>query len=230
MAEPQTELALGTTINVVLGEPATYDIAGFEALAGLLAAEVVDVVNIGAGGGSAAVQSYIPLKTGEEVKRSGAISYNDRTVQMGRHLADNAVHQALKSGFDGANKGKVHSVAIVYADLSADYFTATISGFAEEQLDANTFKMLNVTFSPTRKVVSKAGATVYTLSYAAGANGTIIGNTSQQVESGEDGTAVYASASSGFVFDEWSDSSTENPRIDDNVTGNITVTASFIAD
>lgn len=225
MAEPQTELAVGTVMKVVLGEPATYDIAGFEALT---FGEVVDVVNIGAGGGTAAVQSYVPLKTGVTVKRSGAIDYQDRTVQMGRHVDSNAVHQALKSGFDGANKGKVHSIGIYYVDGGIDFFVATVSGFAEEQLEANTFKFVNVTLSPTDKVVTKAGSTVYTLTYTAGANGTIIGDTSQIVESGEDGTLVYASPSAGYGFGQWSDASTENPRIDENVTTNITVTASFV--
>ena len=225
MAEPQTDLAVGTVMKVALGEPTTYDIAGFEALT---YGEVVDVVNIGAGGGTAAVQSYVPLKTGVTVKRSGAIDYADRAIQMGRHVDSNTTHQLLKAGFDGPNKGRVHSIGIYYADGSIDFFVATISSFTDEQLEANSFKMSTVTLSPTDKVVTKTGTTVYTLSYTAGANGTIIGETSQLVESGEDGTAVYASASAGYEFDQWSDSSTDNPRTDTNVTANKSVTATFV--
>lgn len=229
MAEPQTELAVGTYMKVIVGEPTTYDVAGFESIMAA-AGEVVDVVNIGAGGGTAAVQSYVPLKTGVTVKRSGAIDYQDRTVQMGRHVETNAVHQALKSGFDGVNKGLVHSVGIYYVDGSVDFFVATISSFAEEQLEANTFKFVNVTLSPTDKTVTKVGTGVFTLAYAAGANGAVYGDLEQRVEDGEDGTAVFAAPLNPLTheFDQWSDASTDNPRTDLNVTANITVTAQFV--
>ena len=69
----------------------------------------------------------------------------------------------------------------------------------------------------------------YTLAYAAGANGSLTGTTSQTVASGASGTAVTAVANSGFHFVNWSDSSTANPRTDTNVLANINVTANFAA-
>jgi len=68
----------------------------------------------------------------------------------------------------------------------------------------------------------------YTLTYTAGENGTISGTSPQTVEHGSSGSSVTAVADSDFVFLKWSDNSTNNPRTDSNVTGDITVTAEFI--
>ena len=67
----------------------------------------------------------------------------------------------------------------------------------------------------------------YTLTYTAGANGTITGTSPQTVNHGASGTAVTAVPSTGYHFVNWSDASTANPRTDTNVTGDISVTANF---
>jgi Divergent InlB B-repeat domain/FG-GAP-like repeat/Putative peptidoglycan binding domain len=69
--------------------------------------------------------------------------------------------------------------------------------------------------------------TVYNLDYSAGANGSLSGNLSQFVFAGADGTAVTAVPDNGYQFVNWSDSSTDNPRTDTNVTQDISVTANF---
>ncbi len=67
----------------------------------------------------------------------------------------------------------------------------------------------------------------HTLTYTAGANGTIVGTTPQTVPNGGSGTAVTATPSPGYHFVSWSDGSTANPRTDTNVTADHAVTASF---
>lgn len=67
----------------------------------------------------------------------------------------------------------------------------------------------------------------FTLTYSAGSNGSISGDTPQTVNSGDSGTAVTAVPDSGYQFTSWSDSSTDNPRTDTDVTADISVTASF---
>ena len=67
----------------------------------------------------------------------------------------------------------------------------------------------------------------YMLSYAASANGSIVGEAAQSVPLGGAGTGVTASAAAGYHFVQWSDGSTMNPRTETNVTANVTVTASF---
>ena len=67
----------------------------------------------------------------------------------------------------------------------------------------------------------------YTLTYVAGSNGTLSGSTPQTVTQGASGTAVTAVPATGYHFANWSDNSTDNPRTDTNVQGNISVTANF---
>ncbi|MEV4999502.1 InlB B-repeat-containing protein [Nocardioides sp. LML1-1-1.1] len=67
----------------------------------------------------------------------------------------------------------------------------------------------------------------HTLTYAAGAHGSLGGTTPQTVQHGSDGTAVTAIPATGYHFVQWSDGSTTNPRTDTNVTADISVTAQF---
>lgn len=69
----------------------------------------------------------------------------------------------------------------------------------------------------------------YTLSYTAGANGSISGDATQIVIRTTTGTAVTAVPDAGYSFEKWSDDSTDNPRIDGSVTESIEVTAYFTA-
>lgn len=66
-----------------------------------------------------------------------------------------------------------------------------------------------------------------TVTYAASANGTISGTSAQTVPDGGRGTEVTAVPDSGYYFAQWNDGSHANPRIDINVTANLSVSASF---
>ena len=68
---------------------------------------------------------------------------------------------------------------------------------------------------------------VYTLIYSAGQNGSISGSSTQNVNRLSSGSSVSAVASTGYAFTQWSDGSTENPRTEVSVTGNVSVVASF---
>ena len=78
-----------------------------------------------------------------------------------------------------------------------------------------------------KSVTASFAINTYTLTYTAGANGSISGTTPQTVNHGASGTAVTAVPASGYHFVNWSDSSTANPRTDTNVTANKSVTAFF---
>ncbi|MEI6649482.1 MAG: InlB B-repeat-containing protein, partial [Actinomycetes bacterium] len=69
----------------------------------------------------------------------------------------------------------------------------------------------------------------YTLTYSAGANGSITGTTPQTVSFGSNGAQVTAVPDSGYHFTTWSDGVLTAARTDLNVSGNITVSASFAA-
>ncbi|MCC5877692.1 MAG: InlB B-repeat-containing protein, partial [Candidatus Sumerlaeia bacterium] len=68
---------------------------------------------------------------------------------------------------------------------------------------------------------------VYTVSYTAGAGGSLSGPASQDVVEGANGSPVTANAEPGFAFVQWSDEVTDNPRTDINITGDATYTAEF---
>jgi hypothetical protein len=67
----------------------------------------------------------------------------------------------------------------------------------------------------------------YTLTYTAGEGGSLTGDVLQTVLHGEDGTAVTAVPDPGFSFVQWSDNITDNPRIDENITEDLSVSAEF---
>ncbi len=68
---------------------------------------------------------------------------------------------------------------------------------------------------------------VYTLTYGAGANGSISGVSPQSVGEGGSGSAVTAVPNAGYSFIQWSDGSTSNPRVDGNILGDLMVGAIF---
>jgi C1A family cysteine protease len=70
-------------------------------------------------------------------------------------------------------------------------------------------------------------AAAHTVVFLAGPNGWLEGDTTQTVAHGGSTTAVAAYAPYGFVFDRWSDGSTENPRTLSNVAADATLTATF---
>ena len=72
-----------------------------------------------------------------------------------------------------------------------------------------------------------ANIQTYNLTYSAGTGGSISGATSQNVPHGGSGTAITVTPDSGYSFTQWSDASTDNPRIDVNVMADITVQAQF---
>ncbi len=70
----------------------------------------------------------------------------------------------------------------------------------------------------------------FALTYTAAAHGSIGGEASQTVAYGADGSAVTALPDTGYHFVQWSDGSTANPRVDVDVTADLSVTASFEID
>ena len=67
----------------------------------------------------------------------------------------------------------------------------------------------------------------YTLTYLAGANGSLSGETTQVVLLGHTGSPVFPAPDEGYAFWKWSDDFEESVRADENVTADITATALF---
>ncbi len=77
------------------------------------------------------------------------------------------------------------------------------------------------------RVTADDGIVLHTLTYAAGAHGSVTGALLQTVNDGADGTPVTAVGDQYFHFAAWSDGRTDNPRTDTNVVADVTVTATF---
>lgn len=77
------------------------------------------------------------------------------------------------------------------------------------------------------RVTVDDGLAQHTLTYTAGANGTVWGPASQAVQDGGSGLPILAHPDTGHHFVSWSDGRTDNPRTDINITADVTVTAVF---
>ncbi|MDD5094177.1 MAG: S8 family serine peptidase [Dehalococcoidia bacterium] len=120
------------------------------------------------------------------------------------------------------------SSATINITPDTGYHIATITDNGVSQTIVNPYVIYNVTAA--HSVAVTFAINTYTLTYTAGANGSISGSSPQTVNYGSSGTAVTAVPATGYHFVNWSDSSTANPRTDTNVTANITVTANFAFD
>jgi hypothetical protein len=216
-------ISVGYTLAISLGAPNTYNSAGFAAKSWTV---VTDVETIPDFGGTAQVPEFTPLANGVVDKAKGSINYGDFTAPLRRRIED-VGQDLLQSGFDGVNRDSVFSVRLTHPTGGTLYFTAFITSFTYNIADANAWTRNSVTFAINNKPV--AVESVYTVTFVAGTNGSIVGTAVQIVASGGSTAAVYAAPDAGYVFDEWSDSDTDNPRVVTNVTANATLTATFVA-
>jgi uncharacterized repeat protein (TIGR02543 family) len=100
------------------------------------------------------------------------------------------------------------------------YQTVTVPKVAK----AGSFYLVS---ESTGEVKDALNLSTYTLAYTPGNNGTILGSNVQVVSSGGSGSQVTASPNTGYHFTSWSDGSTINPRVDNNITTNLSVSANF---
>ena len=119
----------------------------------------------------------------------------------------------------------------VIASSSVDYGSDATAP-APPTRDGYTFTGWNVAFNNvTSDLTVTAQYTInsYTLTYTAGAGGSLTGSTTQEITHGGDGEEVIATPNDGYEFVKWSDGLTTNSRTDTNISGDITVEAEFVA-
>jgi hypothetical protein len=108
------------------------------------------------------------------------------------------------------------------ADIGHHFVKWSDDSVANPRTDAGVTASINVT--------ATFEIDTFILNYAAGAGGSLTGETSQVVDYNTSGTAVTAVADIGHHFVKWSDDSVANPRTDVGVTASINVTATFEID
>ena len=123
--------------------------------------------------------------------------------------------QTVNYGADGTLVTAVPNTGYHFVDWSDGVLTA-----ARTDLDVTA----NIT------VTANFAIDTFTLTYTAGAGGTIEGTSPQTVNYGADGTLVTAVPNTGYHFVDWSDGVLTAARTDLNVTANLSVTANFAID
>ncbi|MCX7048805.1 MAG: InlB B-repeat-containing protein [Candidatus Sumerlaeota bacterium] len=123
-----------------------------------------------------------------------------------------ATSQTVIQGASGTTVTAVPNTGYHFIQWSDGVLTAS-------RADANVTTNITVT--------ANFGINQYALIYAAGANGSISGATTQTVNYGASGTTVTAIPNTGYHFVQWNDGLLTASRMDTNVTTNIRVTAIF---
>ena len=121
--------------------------------------------------------------------------------------------QTVNHGADGTPVTAVPNTGYHFVNWSDGVLTAS------PRTDTNVTANVSVT--------ANFAINTYTLTYTAGANGTITGTSPQTVNHGADGTPVTAVPNTGYHFVDWSDGVLTAARTDTNVTANVSVTANF---
>lgn len=214
------DVIVGTRIYVSATLPVTYTQAGYEALTFTEIAEITDINEFGKQWDKV---EHTPLATAGKQKYKSFFDEGNLTLPLARSSGDagQKIVQTLLDAQNAAGAFKIAfpSGAIVY--LSGQVFSFTDG-------NVNTMRGGNITVEIDAGTTVKIdGAAYYTVTYVAGANGSIVGNSTQSIISGGSTTPVYAAPNVGYVFSQWSDTSTENPR-QDTVSGALTVTATFV--
>lgn len=214
----------GTQIGISAGIPVTYDEAGFAALTYTDVGEISSAP--GDGGTVFEDVSYTVLAQRATKHLKGTSDQPEETMEIVVNRTD-AGQALLKTALLSDEQ---YSFKVEYNNGEIDYFQALVTGNSGAGGDSNTIRMRTVTFRRDyRDVVSIAGpgVTTVTLTYTAGANGSLIGVSPQVIPYGTSGTAVAAVPASTYVFVDWTDGKLDNPRQDIDVVGDVTVTANF---
>ena len=111
----------------------------------------------------------------------------------------------------------------VTADIGYHIVDVLVDGSSVGAVSSYTFTDV----AADHTIAASFAINTYTLTYRAGANGTLSGSASQTVNHGGDGVPVTGTPNGGYHFVQWSDGNTSNPRTDTGVTGPVDVTASF---
>ena len=153
-------------------------------------------------------------------KWTATVTYLANSATSGTVPTDNTDYTQNQSATAANNTGSLARTGYTFSDwnTAADGSGTTyVAGSGNIPMAGG-----NVTLYAKWTAISS-----FTLTYTAGANGSITGTSPQTVASGGSGTAVTAVPNTNYHFVNWSDSSTTNPRTDSSVTANVSVTANF---
>ena len=146
------ELGVTTTLAGVVGEPATYDSTGFEALT---FETIGDITSIGALGGTGQVTEFISLASGIVEKFVGSINYGDVAVSFGKDFADLG-QTFIETAFDGASARQTCSFVLTTPSGYKLYFTAKVTANTYDGFEPNTVIMGSTTLAINGQIIAVA--------------------------------------------------------------------------
>ena len=133
MALAGLESTTGTKIYVVAGEPATYDLAGYE---GLTLVQVVGVVTFGAWGDENEDVSEPLLADGRVIHTNGTADGGEVEISVQHRTTDAGSDILLANG--GTNTAV--SIKKLYKSGDAEYATAVISSAKQRDAAGNAVR------------------------------------------------------------------------------------------
>jgi uncharacterized repeat protein (TIGR02543 family) len=217
----------GSILYVSTNLPATDTLAGFQAVTSYT--KIGDISDMGE-----LPIAYTPVPHEDIEERvtktlKGGKEPQSTTIQVSRVVSD--AGQVILSTYadDSTYRDTELTVRIVHKDGTVFYGTALVMSFntAFGGMNSVTGRTIVFTFNST---TWEDVTTHWTVTYASGAHGQVIGATTQVVADGEDGEYVIALPDSGYQFTEWTeDSGTDEERYEAAVSQDLTFTATFEA-
>lgn len=142
----------GLLVSIVVGQPATFDQAGYEALSYTLVGEVVSVGEYGA---TTEVVNHQPLATGVTEKFKGFINYGQASLGLA-YQSDDAGQVILKDLSDGANRLSRGSMKVTYPEGNVDYLDVGVFSYTKNPGAANSIIASTVAIEVNRAAVEVA--------------------------------------------------------------------------
>ncbi len=188
-------------------------------------------------GGDTNASGYRPLQVPEYINGSDPVEGQIPYLLM----AGNAAAFCYLHGSETAYLTYLRSA---FQDYSRYYGVAGPDSYVDPTLRSPTCYNSNIYVDTESKIhgwssrygqflfaVERMNSRSYTVTFVAGANGSITGTAVQTVGEGGSCTAVSAVPSLGYRFEGWTGdrTGTENPLTITNVTANMTITANFAA-
>ena len=210
----------GTRIYMGATMPATYNGAGFAALTWI---EIGEITSAGEFGRVYNQVTHNPLGDRRTVKRKGSYDDGELSLDMARVPSD-AGQALLLTARDSDDS---YPFKVVLQDDSISYFSAQVMSYTTNIGSIDQITSASVSVAIDNDIIDIPGSTLFTITFIAGANGSIIGNSVQAIPSGGSTTSVYAAPNALYEFTSWSDTNTDNPRTVTNVLASANLTATF---
>ena len=144
-----TTTTAGTTLKILSGAPATYDIAGFTALTLITIGEVESLPEFG---GSSQIGTFNAIDTIVTAKYKGAFDPGDLSITVARDIADAGQIIAQAGALPTNNVS--HSCSLTDSAGIIVYFTALISSYTINPGDVNALYRSTIALNINNLVIA----------------------------------------------------------------------------